>query len=169
MLCISEEEILLFVWCRALNQFVTATLAATCLEWRYSTVGTQWPRTPDSNRGTQDRPAPQAPDLLTGQMTHWSWRTMTSRFSRVWRTGRAPLPHCWHTGVTQQHCTGHRQTLWHLLTSKGTAKDTFYSPKQQTPCQSSICKPDLWSHPPTSSYPPKICVASSGKGPDTTK
>lgn len=31
------------------------------------------------------------------------------------------------------------------------------------PVKSSICKPDLWSHSPVSSYPPKICVTSSGK------
>lgn len=144
---------------------VCVTHVSSCLPEDKNTAGILRPSTPTTNRGAQGRPATQAPDLLTGEMTCWSWRMMTIHF--VQHTGHAAaLPRCWHTGETQQHCTGH--TFPHLLTCKGTAKD-IYTPSQQTSCQSSICKLDLWSHSPLSSYSPKICVTSSDKGPDASK
>lgn len=78
--------------------------------------------------------------------------------AHAWHTGHAPAPpHCWHTGEIQQHGTGGHFDIPLL------PQDTFYTPSQQTSHQSSISKPDLWCHSPVSSYPPKICVTSSGK------
>lgn len=151
--------------------FALPTLAAAWLQWKGQCCGNTVAQYPKHRQSSTGHPATQGPHLPTGQMTRWSWGTMTIRFGCEWHTGHAEAPpRCWHTeGRLNNAARGHRCTFRHLLTSKGTAKDTFYTPSKQTPCLSSICKPDCWSHSPVSSQPPKICVTSSGKGPDTSK